>query len=88
MLVFGVKNYRVIKYPAHNLAQALWAAAAGKAAKCRQKLCSSKRPPKFEPRSVRPNEVFENVVLALNNEELVKAKVLEKRVFEQTTPLK
>ena len=33
----------------------------GKAAKCRQKVCSSKRPPKLEPRSVRPNEVFENL---------------------------
>ena len=32
-----------------------------KAAKCRQKVCSSKRPPKLEPRSVRPNEVFENL---------------------------
>ena len=25
------------------------------------KVCSSKRPPKLEPRSVRPNEVFENL---------------------------
>ena len=33
----------------------------GKAAQCRQKVCSSKRPPKLEPRSVRPNEVFENL---------------------------
>ena len=33
----------------------------GKAAQCRQKVCSSKRPPKLEPGSVRANEVFENL---------------------------
>ena len=62
----------------------------GKAAQCRQKVCSSKRPPKLEPRSVRPNEVFENLACRffLNNRELVKAEVFEKRVFEQTTPFK
>ena len=33
----------------------------GRATKRRQKFCSRKRPPKLEPRSVRPNEVFENL---------------------------
>ena len=64
----------------------------GKAAKCRrQKVCLSKRPPKSEPRSVRPNEVFEkcmHVEFALKNREMVKAEAFEKRVFEQTAPLK
>ena len=62
----------------------------GKAAQCQQKVCSSKRPPKLEPRSVRPNEVFENLAcrIPLNNRELVKAEVFEKRVFKQTTPFK
>ena len=41
---------------------------AGKAAQCRQKVCSSKRPPKLEPRSVRPNEVFENLVCRISPE--------------------
>ena len=59
----------------------------GRAAKYRQKVCSSKRPSKLEPRSVRPNDVFENLACRINRE-LVKAEVFEKRVFEQTTPLK
>ena len=44
-----------------------------KAAECRQKVCSSKRPPKLERRSVRPNEVFETFAyrIALKNRELV-----------------
>ena len=32
-------------------------------AKCRQKVCSSKRLPKLEPGSVRQNEVFENLCM-------------------------
>ena len=31
----------------------------GKASKCRQKVCSSKRPPRLEARSVRSNDVLE-----------------------------
>ena len=38
----------------------------GKAAQCRQKVCSSKRPPKLEPRSVRANEVFENLACRIS----------------------
>ena len=47
--------------------------------------------PKLEPRSVRPNEVFENlsnVEFALNDRELAETEVFEKRVFEQVTPIK
>ena len=33
------------------------------------KVCSSKRPPKLEPRSVRPKEVFENLACRLCHEE-------------------
>ena len=40
----------------------------GKAAQCRQKVCSSKRPPKLDPRSVRPNEVFENLACRISPE--------------------
>ena len=40
----------------------------GKAAQCRQKVCSSKRPPKLEPRSVRANEVFENLACRISPE--------------------
>ena len=44
--------------------------APGKAAQCRQKVCSSKRPPKLklEPRSVRANEVFENPACRISPE--------------------
>ena len=40
----------------------------GKDAQCRQKVCSSKRPPKLEPRSVRANEVFENLACRISPE--------------------
>ena len=40
----------------------------GRAAKCRQKVCSSKRPPKLEPKSVRPKEVFENLACRICHE--------------------
>ena len=35
----------------------------GRPQKCQQKVCSSKWPPKLEPRSVRQNEVFENLCM-------------------------
>ena len=61
----------------------------GRTAKCRQKVCSSKRPAELEPRSVRPNEVFENLAcrISLNNRESVKAEVFEKRVFRANDPI-
>ena len=49
------------------------------------KVCSSKRPPpKSEPRSVRPNQVFENLWMwnLPNDREWVKIEVFEKTVFE------
>ena len=63
----------------------------GKAAKCRQKVCSSTRPPKIgTQKSSTKRDVREplHVEIALNNRELVKAEVFEKRVFKQTAPLK
>ena len=48
----------------------------------------SKWPQKLEPRTARTNEVLESLCIALNNRELVKAEVFEKRMFEQMTLLK
>ena len=50
-----------VSFRGFNFVFFFWKALVGKAAECQAKVCSSKRPPKSEPRSVRPNEVLENL---------------------------
>ena len=45
--------------------QSVFPALFGKAVECQAIVCSSKRPPKSEPRSVRPHEVFEDLEFRL-----------------------
>ena len=58
----GSRQQQTAKHP--NVFKAY----SGKAAQCRQKVCSSKRPPELKPRSVRPNEVFENIACRISPE--------------------
>ena len=57
------------------------------------KVCSSKRPPTSECKSVQPSEVFKNqeplnVKLVLHDKELVKTEAFEKKSLQGNGPLK